>query len=97
MEIVEKDKWECFSDPSYFDKWAVRNTRDKSFNSAIHVNTMEEAKFLVGQLNKVDSITEFMPEIKSILSFLSWEDMVTDRQSKRIHSLLTQLERLENE
>ena len=50
------DKWECYSDPSYFDKWAVRHTSKRAFTAAIHVGTPEEAEFLTEQLNKLDSL-----------------------------------------
>lgn len=44
-------KWEYFCDPSYYHKWAVRNSR--RFDSAIHVGTKEEAEFLANELNKL--------------------------------------------
>lgn len=50
--------WESFCDEAYFDMWAIRNTSDKSFNSAIHVNTKEEAEFLVDKLNQNDALVE---------------------------------------
>lgn len=46
---------------------------------------------------KLCAMQELMPEIKSILSFLSWEDTTTDAQGKRIHKLLKSLEVWENE
>ena len=52
------NKWECFSDKSYFDLWAVRNTKNKDFYSAIHVRTQKEAEFLVGALNRLDDLEE---------------------------------------
>lgn len=45
--------WECFRDEGYYHKWAVRDKNgDMAFMSAIHVNTKEEAEFLVERLNQ---------------------------------------------
>lgn len=48
-----KQPWKYFCDESYFHKWAVQHEEHRSFNQAIHVNTKEEAEFLVDQLNKL--------------------------------------------
>ena len=48
--------WEYFCDRSYYDMWAVRNNSDKSFTSAVHVMTENEAKFLVEKLNKLQEL-----------------------------------------
>ena len=45
--------WEYFLDIAYFDMYAVRNINDKSFNSAIHLKTKEEAQFLTDSLNEL--------------------------------------------
>ena len=29
--------FECFSDPAYFDMWAVRDIENRSFNEVVHV------------------------------------------------------------
>jgi hypothetical protein len=55
MEVKELvSPWECFCDPAYYDKWAVRNKIERSFYQAIHVNTKEEAEFLVTRLNQLE-------------------------------------------
>lgn len=36
--------YEIFSDPSYFDKIAVRIEGERSFHSTLHVDTVEQAK-----------------------------------------------------
>jgi len=55
-------QWEYFLDESYYDMYAVRNIEDKSFNSSIHVNTEEEAKFLVDRLNYTEQLKEYIKE-----------------------------------
>lgn len=50
--------WECFSDATYFDKWAIRDKRDKSFTSAIHVETYNEAQDITDKFNKLEELTE---------------------------------------
>lgn len=67
MKITEIDKWECFSDAAYYDRWAVRNTKYKSFNSAIHVGTKEEAEFLVTQLSKLDLVRDVLINARAAL------------------------------
>jgi hypothetical protein len=62
---MSKHAWECFCDTAYYDKWAVRNTVDKSFKAAIHVETKEEAEFLVEKLRNFDALVEALEEIKS--------------------------------
>ena len=69
--MTDKSKWECFSDAAYFDKWAVRNTSDMSFSSVIHVNTKEEAEFLVEKLN---SYKELVGALESAYILLSAND-----------------------
>ena len=54
--IKELNMWEYFCDRSYYDMWAVRNNSDKSFTSAVHVMTENEAKFLVEKLNKLQEL-----------------------------------------
>ena len=58
--------WEFFCDTSYYDKWAVRNADDKSFNSAIHVGTKEEADFLVESLNGLAELQAKLGKIASM-------------------------------
>ena len=48
--------WEYFNDDCYYHMWAVRNDADKSFTSAIHVMTEDEAKFLTEKLNELQSL-----------------------------------------
>ncbi len=60
-----KGQWECFSDASYYDKWAVRNKTDRAFHSAIHVSTKEEAEFLTLKLNKLDLYREALDLLSS--------------------------------
>jgi hypothetical protein len=45
--------WECFCDDCYYGMYAVRHTSDKSFSSAIHVMTKEEAEFICEKLNEL--------------------------------------------
>ena len=52
----KNDIWEYICDDCYYEKYAVRNTRDKSINSEIRVKTRKEATFLVEQLNKIDML-----------------------------------------
>lgn len=66
--MSEKElKWECFCDEAYYGTWAVRNIDDKSFNSAIHVNTKEEAEFLVNELNSKDKLQSRIEELEGAL------------------------------
>ena len=44
-------KWECFCDAVYYKLWAVKPVDCGDFNQTIHVNTKEEAEFLVESLN----------------------------------------------
>ena len=46
--------FECFSDPAYFDMWAVRDIENRSFNEAVHVVDKKEAERLVERLNTLD-------------------------------------------
>jgi hypothetical protein len=43
--------WECFSDPCYYDMWAVRRTHERGFGECFHMNSAEEAKGLTSLLN----------------------------------------------
>lgn len=47
-------KWEIYSDPSYYDMWAVREVGDRDFNSPrlFHFITYEEAKQFKALLEK---------------------------------------------
>ena len=42
MDESHKD-FEIFSDPSYFDMWALRPTGVKDFNLTLHFSTRSEA------------------------------------------------------
>jgi len=59
--------WHCFLDRSYFDTWAVQHKDRRSFYEAIHVNTREEAEFLVEQLNRVVELEEALRKVKSYM------------------------------
>lgn len=43
--------WECFSDPCYYDMWAVRRTHERGWGECFHMNSAEEAKALTALLN----------------------------------------------
>ena len=47
--------FECFSDPAYFDMWAVRDIENRSFNEAVHVVDKKEAEYLVERLNTLEA------------------------------------------
>lgn len=49
--MTKPDHWECFSDPCYYDMWAVRRGGQPLFHRTIHVRTKEEAEFFVESLN----------------------------------------------
>jgi hypothetical protein len=53
--VVEIQQWEWFSDPAYYDLWAVRPIGDKDFGSSklFHVQTEHEAKALCDILTKL--------------------------------------------
>lgn len=65
--------WEYFRDAAYYDKWAVRNKLDKAFTSAIHVETFEEAEFLVDELNGKESLTAQLEEARKALRTFIYE------------------------
>ena len=44
-------EWECFCDHAYYERWAVKPFECGDFHQTIHVNTKEEAEFLVERLN----------------------------------------------
>lgn len=44
--------WECFSDPSYYDMWAVRLKGETRFHQVFHLFNGDEAKALVDVLNR---------------------------------------------
>lgn len=46
-------KWECFSDPSYFDMWAVKQICNSQFDDAFHVTSEVEARRLCALLNRI--------------------------------------------
>jgi hypothetical protein len=58
MEYKERclNMWECFCDECYYGMWAVRHTERKGFDQCIHVQTKEEAEFLVNNLNDLDKL-----------------------------------------
>lgn len=59
MSTEAFERWECFPDKSYYDKWAVRDSNSScKFESSIHVGTKEEAEFLVKRLNAHTHIAE---------------------------------------
>lgn len=45
--------WECFSDPCYYDMWAVRPKGEKRWGHCFHVASGEEARGLVELLNSL--------------------------------------------
>ena len=49
-------KWECFCDAVYYKLWAVKPVDCGDFHQTIHVNTKEEAEFLVERLNNSVSL-----------------------------------------
>ena len=49
-----KADWECFCDDSYYHMWAVRKIGSKAFDEVIHVQTEQEAAFIVSQFNELD-------------------------------------------
>mgnify|MGYP001581956061 CR=1 FL=1 len=60
-------RWEYFCDSSYYDKWAVRDKADRSFHSAIHVGTKEEAEFLANSLNELLTLQDRYNEMEKVL------------------------------
>ena len=89
--------WECFCDRSYYDKWAVRNTDDKSFHSVIHVGTPEEAEFLVERLNDCNELRSKLETIKCQVkrlytkkTFLSEND--ADRMNRGLYKIIKECE-----
>lgn len=59
------DKWECFCDAAYFDMWAVKEKGNMCFNDVVHVNTKEEAEYIVDTFNKVQRYREVLEAIVS--------------------------------
>ena len=51
MAVLEKIRWECFCDGSYFDLWAVRPAGENRWGHCFHVQTKEEAEGLCNLLN----------------------------------------------
>lgn len=47
-------------------------------------------------VSKLREMADMLPEIKNLLSFISWEKYVTEAQVKRIHDLLAKIEKWEN-
>jgi hypothetical protein len=47
-------KWELYSDPSYYEMWAVREVGDRDFNSPrlFHFATQDEAEQFKALLDK---------------------------------------------
>jgi uncharacterized lipoprotein YehR (DUF1307 family) len=52
--MQKTEKWHCFCDTAYYHYWAVQHKEQRDFYQAIHVNTKEEAEYLVEQLNKLE-------------------------------------------
>ena len=48
-------KWECFSDPSYFDQWCVRRIGEREFGYGFHLPSRAEAMGLCGILNDYEA------------------------------------------
>lgn len=48
---MSEAKYECFSDPSYFDQWCVREIGERRFGYGFHVPTQAEAMGLCALLN----------------------------------------------
>jgi hypothetical protein len=46
------NKWEYFSDGSYYDMWAVRLVGEKRWGYCYHLNSRDEAKALCELLNE---------------------------------------------
>lgn len=44
--------WEAYSDPAYYDCWAVRRVGETSFNNTFHLVSGDEARVLVAFLNE---------------------------------------------
>ncbi|HET8870101.1 MAG TPA: hypothetical protein VFM48_06620, partial [Aquabacterium sp.] len=51
MNANKQIAWECFSDPSYFDMWAVKQINKTGFDDAFHVTSEVEARRLCALLN----------------------------------------------
>lgn len=55
-------RYEAFSDPGYYDMFGVgeikRNGEKNSFYDIVHVQTVEEARWLVDRLNELERITD---------------------------------------
>jgi hypothetical protein len=66
------EKWHCFCDESYYHLWVVQNKERRDFCQAIHVNTQEEANYLVAQLNKLDRYEAAigMPELLTLAGLI---------------------------
>jgi hypothetical protein len=54
--VNPKTQWEYYCDTSYYHMWAVRDVRKRGFDDAIHVKTMEEAKFICDKFNELESL-----------------------------------------
>ena len=54
--------WECFSDPCYYDMWAVRRTHERGWGECFHINSAEEAKALTALLNHAAKLAEAVNE-----------------------------------
>ena len=82
-------RWEYFCDSSYYDKWAVRDKADRSFHSAIHVGTKEEAEFLANSLNELLTLQDRynaqekkLEDYKGDVAFIKrWVQRVYDKET----------------
>ena len=50
--MTSGSEWECFSDPSYYDMWCVRQKGERRFGHGFHLVNGGEAKALCDILNK---------------------------------------------
>lgn len=46
--------WECYSDASYYDLWAVRIAGERRWGWSYHMNRKEEAEGLCKRLNDME-------------------------------------------
>jgi hypothetical protein len=92
METSENHYWEWFLDESYYDKYAVRHTSNKSFYAAIHVNTREESEFLVKELNDLQALRAKVANLERNVEALDRSSGLAlkerDRLSQIIDSML---------
>lgn len=52
LEAKATPAWETYSDPAYYDCWAVRRVGETSFDKTFHLASGDEARMLVAFLNE---------------------------------------------